>query len=312
MMKKRSRKRFAAISLACIILLIGCACCFFGQNSPHPDLLPEGSEGETLLFNISYGENFVFPEEQSMQIYKNRIDRKDSLRRVALFLNLDVSNFIFREESAVTMFDSYKVPGGICEIEKSTGYWRYVSDEADEIQAKKESEFISDEEIIHNVKFFLSERGIFEKDEYTVDIVETMQGNGDAGVLVLEKNAYIYPLIDCREVLGVYRLILSFDSKGEIIGISSYYNPAEEYKSVELKSEQDAKNSLKEGNFSSSATEPLFDVKLEEVLLAYYSDAEPNREGFFLFPVYVFHGTGRPAGGGERINFNVIVDGVKN
>ena len=42
-------------------------------------------------------------------------------------------------------------------------------------------------------------------------------------------------------VLGVYRLILSFDSKGEIIGISSYYNPAEEYKSVELKSEQDAK-----------------------------------------------------------------------
>ena len=262
MMKKRSRKRFAAISLACIILLIGCACCFFGQNSPHPDLLPEGSEGETLLFNISYGENFVFPEELSMQIYKNRIDRKDSLRRVALFLNLDVSNFIFREESAVTMFDSYKVPGGICEIEKSTGYWRYVSDEADEIQAKKESEFISDEEIIHNVKFFLSERGIFEKDEYTVDIVETMQGNGDAGVLVLEKNAYIYPLIDGREVLGVYRLILSFDSKGEIIGISSYYNPAEEYKSVELKSEQDAKNSLKEGNFSSSATEPLFDVKL--------------------------------------------------
>lgn len=58
-------------------------------------------------------------------------------------------------------------------LEKSTGYWRYVSDEADEIQAKKESEFISDEEIIHNVKFFLSERGIFEKDEYTVDIVET-------------------------------------------------------------------------------------------------------------------------------------------
>ena len=76
-----------------------------------------------LLFNISYGENFVFPEELSMEIYKNRIDRKDCLRRVALFLNLDACNFIFREESAVTMFDSYKVPGGICEIEKSTGYW---------------------------------------------------------------------------------------------------------------------------------------------------------------------------------------------
>ena len=68
------------------------------------------------------------------------------------------SNDVAEENS----HSSYKVPGGICEIEKSTGYWRYVSDEADEIQAKKESEFISDEEIIHNVKFFLSERGIFE------------------------------------------------------------------------------------------------------------------------------------------------------
>ena len=48
----------------------------------------------------------------------------------------------------------------------------------------------------------------------------------------MDKSARFFLLIDGCEVWGVYRLIFSFDSRGEIAEISSYFNHSKEYKSV--------------------------------------------------------------------------------
>lgn len=313
MVEKSSRKRLAVAAFACIaILIIGVVWYFYGQRIPHPDLLPENSEKETLLHDISYEEGFAFPGETSMQIYRNRADDEDSLSRAAIFLDLEESDFIFREKSAATMFDVYDVPGGTCEIEKATGYWRYTSDEADKTPGKTRSEFFPDEEIARAAEEFLRERGIFEDGEYTVAIGEVTQGNGDAGELVTGKDAYIYPLVGGHETLGVYRLILSFDAEGEITEIASYYNPPEEYKSVKLKDEQAAKELLQEGRYSVNTVEPLYDVTVEKAALAYYSDADPEKGHFLLYPVYVFSGTGRAGGSGERVSFEAVVDAIRD
>ena len=47
----------------------------------------------------------------------------------------------------------------------------------------------------------------------------------------MDKSARFFLLIDGCEVWGVYRLIFSFDSRGEIAEISSYFNHSKEYKS---------------------------------------------------------------------------------
>ena len=48
----------------------------------------------------------------------------------------------------------------------------------------------------------------------------------------MDKSARFFLLIDGCEVWGVYRLIFSFDSWGEIAEISSYFNPPKEYKGL--------------------------------------------------------------------------------
>ena len=123
------------------------------------------------------------------------------------------------------MFDSYDVPEGSCAFEKGTGYWRYESEKGLPREGVKREAFISDEELMKMTEKFIEARGVFEEGQYTMTIAESLQGNGDAGELVLSKEVSVCPLIDGCQVWGVYRLIFSFDSRGEIAEISSYFNP---------------------------------------------------------------------------------------
>ena len=63
----------------------------------------------------------------------------------------------------------------------------------------------------------------------------------------MDKSARFFLLIDGCEVWGVYRLIFSFDSRGEIAEISSYFNHSKEYKSVPLKEEAAAGKAVDAG-----------------------------------------------------------------
>ena len=157
---------------------------------------------------------------------------------------------------------------------------------------------------------FIEARGVFEEGQYTMTIAESLQGNGDAGELVLSKEVSVCPLIDGCQVWGVYRLIFSFDFRGEIAGISSYLNPPEGYEAVPLKEEAAAKKLLEGGQYFTDNAEPLYRVEISEVSLVYYSDSNPEEAGFLLYPVYVFYGTGNPSNSEEQVSFAAAVDAI--
>ena len=122
----------------------------------------------------------------------------------------------------------------------------------------------------------------------------------------MDKSARFFLLIDGCEVWGVYRLIFSFDSRGEIAEISSYFNHSKEYKSVPLKAEK----LLTQGQYFADIGEPLYGVEISEVSLVYYSDSNPEEAGFLLYPVYVFYGTGNPSNSEEQVSFAAAVDAI--
>ena len=126
----------------------------------------------------------------------------------------------------------------------------------------------------------------------------------------MDKSARFFLLIDGCEVWGVYRLIFSFDSRGEIAEISSYFNHSEEYKSVPLKEEAAAEKLLTQGQYFADIGEPLYGVEISEVSLVYYSDSNPEEAGFLLYPVYVFYGTGNPSNSEEQVSFAAAVDAI--
>ena len=94
---KKGLRKYRIRLLILVIFLIVVSVFLYMANRdryPHPDLLPEGSEAENLLHDITFAGGVKFPEQREAMIYCNKVDQKESLRRAARCLGLEVSDFL--------------------------------------------------------------------------------------------------------------------------------------------------------------------------------------------------------------------------
>lgn len=124
------------------------------------------------------------------------------------------------------------------------------------------------------------------------------------------KTVYLYPRVDGKTVLGIYRISIDLSLDGDIQSIYYLATPVGEAKNVAVKSRNELSSDVRSANYSASFSENLTAAKLNDCELGYYADGVAHNGKTYLFPVYIMTGEGTNAAG-EKETFDIIIDAQK-
>lgn len=288
-----------------VILLIS----LIEEKNLHPNITKPGTD--ISLKNISLSEDLKQNFQEKDFVYKNAVNLSTSLDIVSNCLQYDLKNSTYEELPGDVNIRKYILPQGICYVEEDTGYWNYSVSSNNMLNGVAESEFVSDKEITEKTKDFIAAHNLFGKNTYDISVTEMTTGGWNSEEKVVRKEATVFPDINGVKVYGVYRMVLSYDSDGNIVEISNCYNPSSKLEKVELKSFGKIKTMLDTEDYSASASSSMESVQITSARLAYYADSSPNEDGnFYIYPIYIFEAEGVNMEG-KLESFDIFVDAVK-
>lgn len=296
------RKRSISTLLALLLLVAFSAC---GNNntltSIHPDIAQSGTSASVEL---SVPANIKIDSAgETAKLYELTIDEAAAISQIERCLGVDLST---AEKSTYELGTIYTVPNYQVEIDYD-GYWFYEMTNYPPFRAGLS---MSDNEAIDIAKSFVEEKALWSGGVDNIQVADQtgMLDNGTEGLKI--KTVYLYPNVDGKTVLGVYRISIDINLEGEILSVYYLVNPIGNSSEAALKSRAEVAANVQNEDYSASFTSNLTNAKINDCELGYYADGVEHNGKTYLFPVYIMTGEGTNANG-EKETFDIIIDALK-
>ena len=205
-----------------------------------------------------------------------------------------------------TVDGRYVGPDYVVTIDQTTGYWTYDAKEGYSSLAPSETP-LSDEAAREIAEKFVEEHGLWTGERYNTVVTEITGGGGNVPEYSLGKEVYLYPGVEGKTILGVFRIVVSMDCQGRLFSVHKLAAEVGEKVLVQGKPRERLEEDLAQGNYSDSCSQALQSPRLETGGLAYYADARAAGGATYLYPVYVFTGQGTTAEGPQE-RFVLLID----
>lgn len=311
-MKKNLGKNTMILGIAIPVFILSGVLFYINHDktgeSLHPDIAKPGNDVTLEKFNLA-------PESlenisDTATVYSNDIDIERSIRNASSCIGLDIESLDYTEMPGDINTRKYKLTDGVMYLTETTGYWNYKSDTSSSADGVAAGKFISDDEIKAKTAEFIKSNELLDGESYNISIGSSTTGGWNSPEMIISKDAYVFPNINDTEVYGVYRIIISYDSEGNITEIFSCCNPVSKVVDVKLKPADAVKTALETGNYSAGAAFSMKSVDIRSVRMAYYADSSPNDKGnLYIYPVYVLTAEGTSTSN-DTEEFDIIVDAV--
>jgi hypothetical protein len=294
--------RFIASLLALLLLIVLGAC---GNNntltSVYPNIAQSGASASVKLSLPS--DMKIDSANESAKLYELTIDEAESISQIERCLDVDLSTM---EKTTYELGTIYTIGNYQAEIDND-GYWFYEMIDYPPFRAGLS---MSDDEAIEIAKSFVEENGLWPGGVDNIQVADQtgMLDDGSDGLKM--KTVYLYPSVDGKTVLGVYRISIDVNLEGEILSVYCLANPTGTSTEVALKSRAQVAADVENENYSASFTSNLTNAKITSCELGYYADGVEHNGKTYLFPVYVMIGEGTNANG-EKETFDIIIDALK-
>lgn len=295
--------KFIALLLAVLMLAALCAC---GNDATltavHPDIAQPGTEAHAFL-SLPI-EIKVESAGETAPIYELKTDEATAVEQIERCLGIDLST---AERSTYSLGTQYITKEYSVDIDSENGYWIYS---LNDIPPAKAGAAMSDDKAIEIAKSFMEENELWPYGMENFQVADQF-GLDENGTYALSfKTVYLYPRVDGKTVLGIYRISIDLSLDGDIQSIYYLATPVGEAKNVAVKSRNELSSDVRSANYSASFSENLTAAKLNDCELGYYADGVAHNGKTYLFPVYVMTGEGTNAAG-EKETFDIIIDAQK-
>ena len=295
--------KFIALLLAALMLCALCAC---GNGSTltavHPDIAQPGAEAHAFL-SLPI-EIKVESAGETAPIYELKTDEATAVEQIERCLGIDLST---AERSTYSLGTQYITKEYSVDIDSENGYWIYS---LNDIPPAKAGAAMSDDKAIEIAKSFMEENELWPYGMENFQVADQF-GLDENGTYALSfKTVYLYPRVDGKTVLGIYRISIDLSLDGDIQSIYYLATPVGEAKNVAVKSRNELSSDVRSANYSASFSENLTAAKLNDCELGYYADGVSHNGKTYLFPVYIMTGEGTNAAG-EKETFDIIIDAQK-
>lgn len=290
-----------AISFLMVVGILATLCACGGKESAaigRPQIAQPGSITET---NLVLTENIPVETANTINAYKLEVDLDKSKEEVQRTFGITLGQ---PNTNGEYIGQDYTVT-----IESDTGYWTYEKKETYSALEPSDSP-ISDAQAQTIATQFVEDNNLWSGEVYNTVVTDITEGGWNDEERLLGKSVYIYPSVDGKPILGIFRIIVSMNSDGEIFSVYKLATDIGDGVSVEVKSRSVLEEDFTEKNYSDSCSESLRSPTIEEGTLEYYADAKQVDGVTYLYPVYVFTGEGKTSDG-EQETFDVILDAQK-
>lgn len=290
-----------AISFLMVVGILATLCACGGKESAaigRPQIAQPGSITET---NLVLTENIPVEIANTINAYKLEVDLDKSKEEVQRTFGITLGQ--------PNMNGEYIGQDYTVTIDSDTGYWTYEKKETYSALEPSDSP-ISDAQAQTIATQLVEDNSLWSGEVYNTVVTDITEGGWNDEERLLGKSVYIYPSVDGKPILGIFRIIVSVNSDGEIFSVYKLATDIGEGISVEVKSRSVLKEDFTEKNYSDSCSESLRSPTIEEGTLEYYADAKQVDGVTYLYPVYVFTGEGKTSDG-EQETFDVILDAQK-
>ena len=284
---------------------------------PVPGIAMPGGETHT---KIQFPEDLEMPETSTAKLYIQEVDIKERNRQVSEIMAVDIEQVEMTEmpgsPDMIQSYTKYELDKGRFTVENEIGYWTYDCDIDDlDFQQLFDDpdliyDFPSDDELTKKAVEYARALRLYDGEFSNVIIVDnTTEVWGKERVY--EKDVYMYPSIDGYNVYGIFRIILKFNSLGEVKSVYKLANELGVHSDIKLKSREAVLKTLEAGEFSPSYSEELNDTVITSCHLAYYSDAiiDKKTRKSYVYPIYVLIGQGTNEYG-EIQKFDIFIDAI--
>lgn len=277
-------------------------------GSMHPDIKRPGTVAS--IEDLEFTEEIFEGISDNAPVYRSDIDVERSIRNASACIGVDIKDLDYTYMPGQINTRKYKLPGGMLYLTESTGYWNYKSDTSSSEDGVVAEKFISDDEIKVKTAELIKSYDLLDGKSYNVSMESSTTCGWNSPEKIMSKDVYVYPNIDAKEVYGVDRMIVSYDSEGNIIEIFYCCNPVSKVTDVALKSADAVKKALDAGDYSAALSYSMKSADIRSVKLAYYADSAPNHKGkLYIYPVYVLTAEGTGISN-DTEEFDIIVDAV--
>lgn len=303
----KARNLFLITLCAALAALSGCGKGESHAAVPRPDIEMTGAE---FAQELSLPEAAFGSEPTAGYVYELSFDASAVPAKVESCFGVDLS------EAQVTVnangqkrytTDDYSVM-----IDETTGYWTYraTGGEASPMSEGETAEPISDQAAEGIAEKFIADNGLWTGEIYNTVVTYVTGGGWTSEEYIKEINVYVYPSVDGKAVLGVFRIMVALDLEGNITAVYKLANEVEKRIDVGLKDYAAIQNAISAKEYSASAPEALTDIEVTYGRFEYYADALAVDGKTYLYPVYVINAAGKTAEG-QSETFDVIIDGIK-
>lgn len=295
------RRRLISTLLALLLLVAFSACGNNKLSSMHPNIAQSGTSASVEL---SVPANIKIDSAgETAKLYELTIDEAAAISQIERCLGVDLST---AEKSTYELGTIYTVANYQVEIDYD-GYWFYEMTDYPPFRADLS---MSDDEAIEIAKSFVEEKELWPGGVDNIQVTDQtgMLDNGTEGLKI--KTVYLYPKVDGKTVLGVYRISIDINLEGEILSVYYLVNPIGSSSEAALKSRAEVTAIVQNEDYSASFTSNLTNAKINDCELGYYADGVEHNGKTYLFPVYIMTGEGTNANG-EKEMFDIIIDALK-
>lgn len=299
-------RRFTAVAAVLVLMIAGAfiAKSFISDSGgPHPQF--NGSGGESVFDGLYLPDNVeVESAGKTAKLYELDSSTERAKQQVERCLGIKLSD----DEKQIweDIGDHYTVGNYFVDI-YSDGTWMFSLINKPATSSKLS---MSDEEAIDIAVRFVEENGLWpDVSEYAQAVDQTgLLDDGEQGVYM--KSVYIYPDIDDRTVLGIYRICVDISLDGEILSVFCLANPTGASTEVELKSRVDIAADILLKNYVGDLCEIESNAEIVSCELIYYVDGYEHGGKSYAFPVYCLTVDGKDSSG-ETVRTSLLIDAQK-
>ena len=294
-------KKNNLLSAVCLVGMLAALCACARKESAavgHPQIAQSGTVTETELV---LPEGVPVETASTVKAYRLKVDLEEAKEEIERTFGITLSDPNLQGEY---VGEDYTVT-----IDSDTGYWTYEKKETYSALEPSDSP-ISDAQAQTIATQLVEDHSLWSGEVYNTVVTDITEGGWNDEERLLGKSVYIYPSVDGKPILGIFRMIVSMNSDGEIFSVYKLATDIGEGISVEVKSRSVLEEDFTEKNYSDSCSESLRSPTIEEGTLEYYADAKQVDGVTYLYPVYVFTGEGKTSDG-EQETFDVILDAQK-
>lgn len=286
--------------LSCLMLigiLFALCSCGNGETAEmsRPSIAQPGSEKETELVLT---ERVSVEEADTVNAYRLHVDVEKAKEEVENAFGITLG--------PPTVDGMYVGPDYVVTIDQETGYWTYDSNESYSSLEPSEAP-LSDAAAQEIAEQFVKDHGLWTGEVYNTVVTDITGGGWNEPEYSLGKDVYIYPGVEGKTILGVFRIVISMDHEGRLFSVYKLATDIDRAVPVQVKTRDMLEEDFASQNYSDSCSQQLQMPSIEEGSLQYYADAQAVNGMTYLYPVYVFTGEGTTADG-QQERFDVIID----